>query len=35
MIGKPEVAFIKIYVVSDIGGRGYLSFNDMAFKGGE
>ncbi|RLC76177.1 MAG: sugar-binding protein, partial [Chloroflexi bacterium] len=26
---------IKIAVVSDIGGRGDLSFNDMAFKGGE
>lgn len=25
----------KIFVVSDIGGRGDLSFNDMAFKGGE
>ncbi len=25
----------KIAVVSDIGGRGDLSFNDMAFKGGE
>jgi len=25
----------RIYVVSDIGGRGDLSFNDMAFKGGE
>jgi len=25
---------IKIAVVSDIGGRGDLSFNDMAFKGG-
>lgn len=29
----PKVA--KIAVVSDIGGRGDLSFNDMAFKGGE
>jgi len=29
---KPK---IKIAVVSDIGGRGDLSFNDMAFKGGE
>ena len=28
---KPK---IKIAVVSDIGGRGDLSFNDMAFKGG-
>jgi len=35
MIAKPEVAVSKIYVVSDIGGRGDLSFNDMAFKGGE
>jgi len=26
---------MKIAVVSDIGGRGDLSFNDMAFKGGE
>ncbi len=25
----------KIAVVSDVGGRGDLSFNDMAFKGGE
>ena len=29
---KPTV---KIAVVSDIGGRGDLSFNDMGFKGGE
>jgi basic membrane protein A len=29
---KPKV---KIAVVSDIGGRGDLSFNDMAFKGGD
>ena len=29
----PKVA--KIAVVSDIGGRGDLSFNDMAFKGGD
>ncbi len=29
------VAPKKIAVVSDIGGRGDLSFNDMAFKGGE
>jgi len=35
MIAKPEKAVSKIYVVSDIGGRGDLSFNDMAFKGGE
>jgi basic membrane protein A len=26
---------IKIAIVSDIGGRGDLSFNDMAFKGGD
>ncbi len=26
---------VKIAVVSDVGGRGDLSFNDMAFKGGE
>ncbi|MDI6814439.1 MAG: BMP family ABC transporter substrate-binding protein, partial [Desulfitobacteriaceae bacterium] len=26
---------IKIAIISDIGGRGDLSFNDMAFKGGE
>lgn len=30
----PKPAF-KIAVVSDIGGRGDLSFNDMAFKGGD
>jgi basic membrane protein A len=30
--GGPE---FKIAVVSDVGGRGDLSFNDMAFKGGE
>ncbi|MDH5770834.1 MAG: BMP family ABC transporter substrate-binding protein [Candidatus Bathyarchaeota archaeon] len=30
----PGPAF-KIAVVSDVGGRGDLSFNDMAFKGGE
>jgi len=29
------VAGKKIAVVSDIGGRGDLSFNDMAFKGGQ
>jgi len=29
---KPKV---KIAIVSDIGGRGDLSFNDMAFKGGD
>jgi basic membrane protein A len=33
---KPTAApSFKIAVVSDIGGRGDLSFNDMAFKGGE
>lgn len=26
---------IKVAIVSDIGGRGDLSFNDMAFKGGD
>jgi basic membrane protein A len=26
---------VKIAIVSDIGGRGDLSFNDMAFKGGD
>ena len=31
---KPAPLF-KIAVVSDIGGRGDLSFNDMGFKGGE
>ena len=31
----PPAKKIKIAVVSDIGGRGDLSFNDMAFKGGE
>ena len=31
----PPPKKIKIAVVSDIGGRGDLSFNDMAFKGGE
>jgi len=31
-ISAPE---FKIAVVSDVGGRGDLSFNDMAFKGGE
>jgi basic membrane protein A len=31
----PPAAVKKIAVVSDIGGRGDLSFNDMAFKGGE
>jgi len=31
----PPTKKVKIAVVSDIGGRGDLSFNDMAFKGGE
>ncbi len=31
----PPTPVRKIAVVSDIGGRGDLSFNDMAFKGGE
>ncbi len=31
----PSAPEFKIAVVSDIGGRGDLSFNDMAFKGGE
>ena len=31
----PSVPEFKIAVVSDVGGRGDLSFNDMAFKGGE
>jgi len=31
----PPAAVKKIAVVSDIGGRGDLSFNDMAFKGGD
>ncbi len=31
----PPVAKFKIAVVSDIGGRGDLSFNDMAFKGAD
>ena len=31
----PSEAEAKIAVVSDVGGRGDLSFNDMAFKGGE
>lgn len=31
----PAKPAFKIAVVSDIGGRGDLSFNDMAFKGGE
>ncbi len=32
---SPTPRPIKIAVVSDIGGRGDLSFNDMAFKGGD
>ena len=31
----PSGPEFKIAVVSDVGGRGDLSFNDMAFKGGE
>jgi len=31
----PPKPIFKIAVVSDIGGRGDLSFNDMAFKGGD
>jgi len=31
----PTGPVFKIAVVSDVGGRGDLSFNDMAFKGGE
>jgi len=34
VLGIPKAVF-KIAVVSDMGGRGDLSFNDMAFKGGE
>ena len=33
-VAAPAAEF-KIAVVSDIGGRGDLSFNDMAFKGGD
>ncbi|MEM3662281.1 MAG: BMP family ABC transporter substrate-binding protein [Sulfolobales archaeon] len=33
-IGPAAPRKLKIAVVSDIGGRGDLSFNDMAFKGG-
>lgn len=33
--GPPTPPPIKIAVVSDVGGRGDLSFNDMAFKGGD
>lgn len=32
---EPPPPPVKIAVVSDIGGRGDLSFNDMAFKGGD
>ena len=31
----PPAPVKKIAVVSDIGGRGELSFNDMGFKGGD
>ena len=31
----PPPPTLKIAVVSDVGGRGDLAFNDMAFKGGE
>ncbi len=34
-VEKPAMGVVKIAVVSDIGGRGDLSFNDMAFKGGD
>ncbi|MDJ0270951.1 MAG: BMP family ABC transporter substrate-binding protein, partial [Aigarchaeota archaeon] len=34
-VEKPAIGVVKIAVVSDIGGRGDLSFNDMAFKGGD
>ena len=35
-VEKPvSLGVFKIAVVSDIGGRGDLSFNDMAFKGGD
>ena len=33
-VAAPAAEF-KIAVVSDVGGRGDLSFNDMAFKGGD
>jgi basic membrane protein A len=32
---QPAVAAKKVAIVSDIGGRGDLSFNDMGFKGGD
>jgi len=35
LMTPPPAPVKKIAVVSDIGGRGDLSFNDMAFKGGE
>lgn len=35
LMTPPPAAVKKIAVVSDIGGRGDLSFNDMGFKGGE
>jgi len=37
IVTRPPVPkpLFKIAVVSDIGGRGDLSFNDMAFKGGD
>ncbi len=34
-LATPAGPEFKIAVVSDVGGRGDLSFNDMAFKGGE
>jgi len=34
LMTPPTVPVKKIAVVSDIGGRGDLSFNDMAYKGG-
>ncbi len=34
-VGPAAPRKVKIAVVSDIGGRGDLSFNDMAFKGGD
>ncbi len=35
VIQTPTPQKFKIAIVSDIGGRGDLSFNDMAFKGGD
>jgi basic membrane protein A len=35
LMTPPPAAVKKIAVVSDIGGRGDLSFNDMGFKGGD